>query len=112
MNCMRCGAEMNSTTNGNYACPKCGIVVNDLEYRPQNCGSKKGEHNMKGFIEVLNEDNNRVLININYIEEVIEEKNNCTIYLNFNSPNSNSFDFEYIKEPYESIKSKIEEAMK
>ena len=34
---MRCGAEMNSTTNGNYACPKCGIVVNDLEYRPQNC---------------------------------------------------------------------------
>ena len=37
MNCMRCGAEMNSTTNGNYACPKCGIVVNDLEYRPQNC---------------------------------------------------------------------------
>ena len=67
---------------------------------------------MKGFIEVLNEDNNRVLININYIEEVIEEKNNCIIYLNFHSPNSNSFDFEYIKEPYESIKSKIEEAMK
>lgn len=37
MNCMRCGAEMNSTTNGNYACPKCGIVVNDLVNRPQNC---------------------------------------------------------------------------
>lgn len=37
MNCMRCGAEMNSTTCGNYACPKCGVVVNDLEYKPQNC---------------------------------------------------------------------------
>ena len=37
MNCIRCGAEMNSTTCGNYACPKCGVVVNDLEYRPQNC---------------------------------------------------------------------------
>ena len=37
MNCMRCGAEMNRTTHGNYACPKCGIVVNDWEHRPQNC---------------------------------------------------------------------------
>ena len=37
MNCIRCGAEMNSTTCGNYACPKCGVVVNDLEYKPQNC---------------------------------------------------------------------------
>ena len=34
---MRCGAEMNRTTHGNYACPKCGIVVNDQEHRPQNC---------------------------------------------------------------------------
>lgn len=37
MNCIRCGVEMNSTTCGNYACPKCGVVVNDLEYKPQNC---------------------------------------------------------------------------
>ena len=28
---------MNSTTDDNYTCPKCGIVVNDLEYKPQNC---------------------------------------------------------------------------
>lgn len=67
---------------------------------------------MKGFIEVLNEDNNRVLININYIEEVVESKNSCIIYLDFHSPNNSSFDYEYIEEPYESIKSKIEEAMK
>ena len=37
MKCIRCGAERNSTTCGNYACPKCGVVVNDLEYKPQNC---------------------------------------------------------------------------
>ena len=37
MKCIRCGAEMNSTTGGNYTCPKCGLEVNDLVYRPQNC---------------------------------------------------------------------------
>lgn len=37
MKCMRCGAEMNSTTGGNYTCPRCGMGVNDLEYKPQNC---------------------------------------------------------------------------
>ena len=37
MNCMRCGAEMNSTTDDNYACPKCNMEVNDLVNRPQNC---------------------------------------------------------------------------
>ena len=37
MNCIRCGAEMNSTTGGNYTCQKCGMEVNDLVYRPQNC---------------------------------------------------------------------------
>lgn len=67
---------------------------------------------MKGFIEVLNENNNRVLININYIEGVFESKNSCIIYFSFHSPNNNSFDYEYIEEPYESIKSKIEAAMK
>ena len=37
MNCMICGAEMHSTTGGNYTCPKCSMGVNDLVYRPQNC---------------------------------------------------------------------------
>ena len=37
MKCIRCGAEMNSTTGGNYTCPKCSMEVNDLVYRPQNC---------------------------------------------------------------------------
>ena len=37
MNCIRCGVEMNNTTGGNYTCPKCGMEVNDLVYRPQNC---------------------------------------------------------------------------
>lgn len=67
---------------------------------------------MKGFIEVLNENNNRVLININYIEGVFESNNGCSIYFGFHSPNNNPFDYEYVEEPYERIKSKIEEAMK
>ena len=37
MKCIRCGTEMNSTTGGNYTCPKCTTEVNDLVYRPQNC---------------------------------------------------------------------------
>lgn len=37
MKCTRCGAEMNSTTGGNYVCPRCGMIINDLVYRPQNC---------------------------------------------------------------------------
>ena len=34
---MGCGAEMNSTMGGNYTCPRCGMGVNDLVYRNQNC---------------------------------------------------------------------------
>lgn len=34
MKCMSCGTEMNSTTGGNYTCPKCGQGVNDGVYRP------------------------------------------------------------------------------
>ena len=36
MNYMRCGSEMNNTTGDNYTCPKCGMGINDLMYRPQN----------------------------------------------------------------------------
>lgn len=34
MKCINCGTEMNSTTGGNYTCPKCGQIVNDEVYRP------------------------------------------------------------------------------
>lgn len=37
MNCMSCGKEMINTTGGNEYCPKCGLAVNDLVYRPSNC---------------------------------------------------------------------------
>lgn len=37
MNCMRCGAEMNSTTNVNYTCPNCGTEVYNSADKPQNC---------------------------------------------------------------------------
>lgn len=36
MNCIQCGAEMVSTTGGNYYCTKCGASINDLVYRPHN----------------------------------------------------------------------------
>ena len=34
MKCMSCGTEMDSTTGGNYTCPKCRQGVNDGVYRP------------------------------------------------------------------------------
>ena len=37
MQCIRCGKEMVNTTGGNYHCPSCGYVVDDLVYRPSNC---------------------------------------------------------------------------
>lgn len=37
MNCIRCGAEINSTTDGNYTCPNCGKEVYYSVYKPQNC---------------------------------------------------------------------------
>lgn len=33
MKCLMCGSEMIYTTNGNYCCPNCGSVINDLVYR-------------------------------------------------------------------------------
>lgn len=36
MICIQCGAEMVSTTGGNYYCTKCGAAINDLVYRPHN----------------------------------------------------------------------------
>lgn len=37
MNCMRCGKEMQSITNGEYFCSDCKLGFNDLVYRPQSC---------------------------------------------------------------------------
>ena len=37
MNCMRCGADVISTTGGNYYCAKCSLSINDLVYRHSNC---------------------------------------------------------------------------
>jgi hypothetical protein len=34
MQCIRCGRKMENTTGGNYHCPSCNTVVNDLVYRP------------------------------------------------------------------------------
>ena len=63
---------------------------------------------MKGFIEVEGQnDNEKRLINIKYIEEVYGQ---C-IYLAFNVPNALQQDYIYCKETYKEIKQKIKEAV-
>ena len=37
MRCIVCGKEMINTTGGNEYCPKCGLAINDLVYRPSTC---------------------------------------------------------------------------
>ena len=37
MNCIRCGAEINSTTDVNYTCPNCGKEVYYSAYKQQKC---------------------------------------------------------------------------
>lgn len=37
MTCIVCGHKMESMTGGNYHCPRCGQVMNDLVNRPSNC---------------------------------------------------------------------------
>lgn len=37
MKCMRCGREMINTIGGNFHCPTCGMSINDLVDRSQNC---------------------------------------------------------------------------
>ena len=65
---------------------------------------------MRGFIQILNSNNKRVLINIKHITDIVEsDKNNCIIYINYFT---DSNVFYSVNESYESIKSKIEAAMK
>ena len=49
---------------------------------------------MKQFIEIKYKDGKRTLLNINYIEQVIEHGDgSCTIYIAFNCPNAIEQDF-------------------
>ncbi|MEE1303392.1 MAG: hypothetical protein UHD64_11460 [Bacteroidales bacterium] len=52
MQCVRCGKEMINTTGGNEYCPKCGLTINDLVYRPSNCDlpMPQGFGEQKGWI--------------------------------------------------------------
>jgi hypothetical protein len=62
-----------------------------------------------GFIEVVDKVKKRHLINIRYIEEVIEsDRDGCYIYLGHNSPNATEQDYYLVDEPYETIKRLIE----
>ncbi len=52
MNCVKCGAEMQSITSGSYYCTKCNVLMNDLVYRPQNCDlpMPQGFGEQKGWV--------------------------------------------------------------
>lgn len=67
---------------------------------------------MSGFIEIVDKNKNRRLLNVGYIEEVAEKitKDGCYIYLAFNTPNANEQDYFEVAESYDSIINKISEA--
>ena len=51
MQCIRCGKEMINTTGGNYHCPSCNMLVNDLVYRPSEWKPfPQGFDEQKGWI--------------------------------------------------------------
>ena len=64
---------------------------------------------MRNFIEIVCKDKNRHLINIRYIEEVVEfDEGSCYIYLAHNCPEAVEQDYFLINEPYDVIKKLIE----
>ena len=67
---------------------------------------------MSGFIEIIDKNKNRRLLNIRYIEEVAESitKDGCYIYLAFNTPNATEQDYYEVAESYNSIIEKIADA--
>lgn len=68
---------------------------------------------MHGFIEVYDENRqSRVLINIAHIETVVEESWGCIIHLALQNPDGNEGNVYHLKEHYESICKKIENAQK
>lgn len=63
---------------------------------------------MSKFIEVIDSNENRHLINIRHIEEIAEKgDNSCYIYLDVVN-NGKTQDYYLINEPYEVIKKLIE----
>lgn len=68
---------------------------------------------MKGFIEVIDKNGRKHLINVRYIEEVYsDDKDDCYIYLAFNCPGAVEQDYIFVYKPYDEIKRLIEEASK
>jgi hypothetical protein len=68
---------------------------------------------MSGFIEIVDKNKNRRLLNVRHIEEVAEKitKDGCYIYLAFNTPNAIEQDYFEVAESYDSIINKISEAV-
>lgn len=68
---------------------------------------------MKGFIEIVDKDGIKHLLNVRYIEEVREQDVGCgTIYFAFNFPNAIEQDYFYVSQSYDEIVALIKEAVK
>lgn len=67
---------------------------------------------MSGFIEIIDKNKNRRLLNVRHIEEVAEKitKDGCYIYLAFNTPNAIEQDYFEVAESYSSVIEKIADA--
>lgn len=64
---------------------------------------------MKGFIEIVDSNEKRRLLNIRHIEEIAErDECSCFIYLMHNCPDAVEQDYFIVKEPYEVIKTLLE----
>ena len=68
---------------------------------------------MSGFIEIVDKNKCRRLLNIKHIEEVAEKitKDGCYIYMAFSTPNSIEQDYFEVAESYEKIIGKLCEAV-
>jgi hypothetical protein len=68
---------------------------------------------MSGFIEIVDKNKCRRLLNVRHIEEVGESitKDGCYIYMAFNTPDASEQDYFEVAESYDAIIDKIAEAV-
>ena len=68
---------------------------------------------LKGFIEIKSRDGHKLLLNVNFIEEVIgKDSGSCHIYMAFNCPNAYDQDHFLADMSYEEVCDLIDKAVK
>ena len=83
----------------------CGELMEENRKLKEEIEALKGKSFLKGFIEIIDRNVKKRLINIRHIEEVAErDEDSCYIYLMHNCPNAIEQDYYIVGEPYEVIK--------